>query len=105
MVEQFLNAEQILPHGRSRVDILEPEIDALQPFVEQPIQPPPIARCKQIHHQSRERCLNQTCFYSGPLGFEPLRPRPRHPKASDQDPEAFKKTPGSRGRSRGRAPG
>ena len=39
------------------------------------------------------------------LGFEPLRPRPRHPKASDEDQEAFKKTPGSRGRSRGRTPG
>ena len=82
MVEQFLNAEQILPHGRSRVDILEPEIDALQPFVEQPIQPPPIARCKQIHHQSRERCFDQTCFYSGPLGFESLR----HQTLFDIDP-------------------
>jgi transposase len=31
------------------------------------------------------------------LGFEPLRPRPRHPKASDAEQEAFKKTPGTRG--------
>jgi len=39
------------------------------------------------------------------LGFEPLRPRPRHPKASDEQREAFKKTSGTGGRGRGRAPG
>ena len=39
------------------------------------------------------------------LGFEPLRPRPRHPRASDGDQEAFKKTPGTRGRGGRRPPG
>jgi transposase len=39
------------------------------------------------------------------LGFEPLRPRPRHPKASDQEQEAFKKPPGTRGRGGRRASG
>lgn len=38
------------------------------------------------------------------LGFEPLRPRPRHPSASADDQEAVKKTPGTRGRRR-RPPG
>jgi transposase len=39
------------------------------------------------------------------LGFEPLRPRPRHPKASDEEQEAFKKSPGTRGRGGRRPPG
>lgn len=39
------------------------------------------------------------------LGFEPLRPRPRHPKASDEEQDGFKKTPGTRGRGGRRAPG
>jgi len=39
------------------------------------------------------------------LGFEPLRPRPRHPKASDEEQAAFKKTPGTRGRGRRGPPG
>jgi transposase len=39
------------------------------------------------------------------LGFEPLRPRPRHPKASDEEQEAFKKTPGTGRRTRGGPPG
>lgn len=39
------------------------------------------------------------------LGFEPLRPRPRHPKASGEEQEAFKKTPGSRRRGGRRPPG
>jgi transposase len=36
------------------------------------------------------------------LGFEPLRPRPRHPKADPAAPEAFKKS--SRGSSRASRP-
>jgi len=39
------------------------------------------------------------------LGFEPLRPRPRHPRASDEDREGFKKTPRTRGRGGRRPPG
>jgi transposase len=39
------------------------------------------------------------------LGFEPLRPRPRHPKASEEEQEGFKKTPGTRGRGGRRPPG
>lgn len=39
------------------------------------------------------------------LGFEPLRPRPRHPKASAGEQEAVKTPPGTRARGGRRPPG
>ena len=45
------------------------------------------------------RCLDAVYDLMHRLGFEPLRPRPRHPKAAPEAQEAFKKS------SRGPSPG
>jgi transposase len=51
------------------------------------------------------RCLQATYDLLHRLGFEPLRPRPRHPKADPAAAEAFKKaSPAASPRSRRAAP-